>query len=46
VAVDTFDAYASTNRTCELGMTRATGHQYEHLLEVLERATKPIHENN
>jgi hypothetical protein len=31
-----FDAYASTNRTCELGMARATGHQYRHLIEVLE----------
>lgn len=40
VATRSFDAYASTNRTCELGMTRATGHQYEHLLEVLERATQ------
>ena len=37
-----FDAYASTNRTCELGLTRATGQQYEHLLETLERATRPI----
>jgi D-lactate dehydrogenase len=36
-----FGAYASTNRTCELGLTRATGHQYEHLLETLERATRP-----
>jgi D-lactate dehydrogenase len=36
-----FDAYASTNRTCELGLTRATGHSYEHLLETLERATRP-----
>lgn len=36
-----FDAYASTNRTCELGLTRATGHEYEHLLEALERATRP-----
>jgi D-lactate dehydrogenase len=34
-----FDAYASTNRTCELGMTRATGHEYQHLLELLETAT-------
>jgi D-lactate dehydrogenase len=41
VAGESFDAYASTNRTCELGMTRATGQQYEHLLEVLERATRP-----
>lgn len=36
-----FDAYASTNRTCELGLTRATGRDYEHLLETLERATRP-----
>jgi D-lactate dehydrogenase len=34
-------AYASVNRTCELGMTRATGHPYRHLLEVLEEATRP-----
>lgn len=34
------EAHASTNRTCELGMTRATGRRYEHLLEVLERATR------
>ncbi|MDN5854666.1 MAG: FAD-binding oxidoreductase, partial [Actinomycetia bacterium] len=27
-------AHASTNRTCELGMTRATGHPYQHVLEV------------
>ncbi|MDP9027792.1 MAG: FAD-binding oxidoreductase [Actinomycetota bacterium] len=38
-----FDAYASTNRTCELGLTRATGHEYEHLLETLERTTRPLH---
>lgn len=36
-----FAVYASTNRTCELGMTRATGRQYQHLLEALERATRP-----
>ncbi len=34
-----FDAYASCNRTCELGMTRATGKPYHHILEVLDRAT-------
>ena len=28
-------AHASTNRTCELGMTRATGRPYQHVLEVL-----------
>ncbi len=35
----TFDAYVSCNRTCEIGMTRATGHPYQHVLEVLDRAT-------
>jgi D-lactate dehydrogenase len=34
-------AYASVNRTCELGMTRATGAPYRHVLEVLEEATRP-----
>jgi D-lactate dehydrogenase len=34
-------AYASVNRTCELGMTRATKHPYRHLLEVLEETTRP-----
>lgn len=34
-------AYASLNRTCELGMTRATGREYEHILQVLDRATRP-----
>lgn len=34
------DAHASCNRTCELGMTKATGAVYEHVLELLERATR------
>jgi len=34
-------AYASCNRTCELGMTRATGEDYRHVLEVLEEVTRP-----
>ena len=34
------DAYVSSNRTCELGMTRATGKQYRHVLEVLEELTR------
>ncbi|MDQ1703561.1 MAG: D-lactate dehydrogenase, partial [Frankiaceae bacterium] len=37
----TFDAYASVNRACEIGMTRATGSTYQHLLELVERATRP-----
>lgn len=36
-----YDAYASSNRTCEIGMTRATGQPYRHLLEVLEEQTRP-----
>lgn len=31
----TADAHASCNRTCELGMTRATGQRYAHVLEHL-----------
>jgi D-lactate dehydrogenase len=42
IAEREFAAYASTNRTCELGMTRATGHEYQHLLEIFERATRPL----
>jgi D-lactate dehydrogenase len=36
----TFAAYASSNRTCELGMSRATGKPYVHVLELLEKATR------
>lgn len=32
-------AHASCNRTCELGMTRATGAQYRHVLELLAEVT-------
>ncbi|RKT31502.1 D-lactate dehydrogenase [Microbacterium sp. AG1240] len=35
------DAHASCNRTCELGMTRATGEDYQHILELLEKASRP-----
>ncbi|MBB5639953.1 D-lactate dehydrogenase [Cryobacterium roopkundense] len=34
-------AHASCNRTCELGMTRATGKPYRHVLELLEEVTRP-----
>jgi D-lactate dehydrogenase len=34
-------AHASCNRTCELGMTRATGRPYRHILELLEELTRP-----
>ncbi|WP_205856758.1 (Fe-S)-binding protein, partial [Phytoactinopolyspora endophytica] len=32
--------YASSNRTCELGMSQATGEDYHHILELLELATR------
>lgn len=33
------DWYVSANRTCELGMTSATGQPYRHVLELLDHAT-------
>jgi D-lactate dehydrogenase len=36
-----FDAYLSSNRTCEIGLTRATGAPYESIINALERATRP-----
>jgi D-lactate dehydrogenase len=39
VARGTFAAYASVNRTCEIGLGRATGQTYHHLLELLDTAT-------
>ncbi|WP_104161591.1 FAD-binding and (Fe-S)-binding domain-containing protein [Arthrobacter sp. ZGTC212] len=35
-----FAAYASVNRTCEIGMSKATGHTYRHVLEYLAEATR------
>lgn len=34
------DAYVSANRTCEMGMTQSTGKEYEHILYLLEQATR------
>ncbi|MDR7184579.1 D-lactate dehydrogenase [Microbacterium trichothecenolyticum] len=36
------DAFASCNRTCELGMTRATGHPYRHVIEMLDAAVHKV----
>jgi D-lactate dehydrogenase len=36
-----FDAHISTNRTCELGMERATGRPYVHVVQLLERLSRP-----
>lgn len=33
----TSHSYASSNRTCELGLTRATGQPYQHILELLDK---------
>jgi len=34
-AIGDADAYISANRTCEMGMSRATGQEYRHVLDVL-----------
>jgi D-lactate dehydrogenase len=34
------DLYLSSNRTCEMGLSRASGRHYEHAIEALERATR------
>ncbi|MFE9692119.1 FAD-binding and (Fe-S)-binding domain-containing protein [Micromonospora sp. NPDC005806] len=39
VAARSFDGYASVNRTCEIGLARATGQPYRHLLELLAEST-------
>ena len=39
VQAGTFGAFASCNRTCELGMTRATGNQYQHIVELVDWAS-------
>jgi len=35
-----FDAYLSTNLTCEIGMSRATGESYQHILVQLDKLTR------
>ncbi len=41
VTAGEYDAYVSANRTCEIGMTRATGRTYRHVLELVEEVTRP-----
>jgi D-lactate dehydrogenase len=36
-----FDAHVSSNRTCEIGLERATGRPYESVVQLLERVTRP-----
>jgi D-lactate dehydrogenase len=40
VAAAGSDVHASLNRTCELGMSRATGVPYRHVLQVLDEAVR------
>lgn len=40
VVSEQYDLHLSANRTCELGMTEATGRPYRHVLEALEEATR------
>ena len=35
-----FDAHLSSNRTCEIGLSRATGERYESFVFLLERLTR------
>ena len=35
-----FDAYVSSNRTCEIGLERATGEPYVHVVQLLEKLTR------
>jgi D-lactate dehydrogenase len=35
-----FDAYVSSNRTCEIGLERATGEAYVHVIQLLEELTR------
>jgi D-lactate dehydrogenase len=35
-----FDAHVSTNRTCEIGMERATGRPYVHVVQLLEELSR------
>jgi D-lactate dehydrogenase len=41
VAGRDFDAHLSSNRTCEIGLQRATGAPYESVVILLERLTRP-----
>lgn len=36
-----FSEYSSANRPCEIAMSQATGEIYKHLLQVLERCSRP-----
>jgi D-lactate dehydrogenase len=37
----TFDAYVSSNRTCEIGLQSGTGHPYRSIVQLVEETTRP-----
>jgi D-lactate dehydrogenase len=41
VRMEAFDGHFSSSRTCEVGMTRATGEIYRSIVYLLESATRP-----
>jgi D-lactate dehydrogenase len=42
IAVERHDGYFCTSRTCEIGLTRATGRPFRSLWSLLERATREV----
>jgi D-lactate dehydrogenase len=36
----TFDAYVSSNRTCEIGLESGTGHPYVSIIQLLEERSR------
>jgi D-lactate dehydrogenase len=40
LAGSSHDAYVSTNRTCEIGLERATGRRFRAAIQVLEELTR------
>jgi D-lactate dehydrogenase len=41
LADEQHDAYVSSNRTCEIGLSRESGHAYRSVVHLLEEATRP-----
>ncbi|AZA11397.1 FAD-binding and (Fe-S)-binding domain-containing protein [Corynebacterium gerontici] len=41
LAQEHFDAFVSSNRTCEMGLEMITGEVYEHVAVLLEKASRP-----
>jgi len=41
LAGEQHDAYVSSNRTCEIGLSRESGHDYRSVVHLLEEATRP-----